>query len=173
MATILEGIETLDAVFSEMAEGAQESTIHRISIAPQVYEDQGVAITLTGAEEITEVPVFFPAPPAEGHRFIVFEFDVCNDNNGDFPVSSLTNFIAVMGGREYTVSMSALVALERDITQLDFVVPPGRSMRGLIGFELPAVAGVVEIVYANGSVYTSSDNTEAVPIAPHTFSYER
>ena len=168
-----EAVNSLDALLTEIEGGPQESTIHRIPIEPQVFEDQSVTITLVGVEEIMEVPAFYPAPPAEGHRFVVFEFDIRNANNGDFAVSSLLNFIARAGGEEHIFSMPALVALEREFTQLDFVVSPDESKSGLIGFELPIMASVIEIEYQGSAVYTKSDNTEAEKLTSHIFTYER
>ena len=172
LAQMTEAVESLDALLTEIEEGPQESTIHRIHIEPQVFEDQGVSVMLVGVEEIVEIPSFFPVRPPEGHRFVVFEFEFVNGNKGDFIVSSLLNFIARAGGEEKIVSTAALVALEREYTQLDFVLAPGKSMRGQIGFELP-VSGAVAIEYRHGCVYTKSDNTEAAELTSYTFTYER
>ena len=169
---ILEAINSLDAMFAEIEEGPSETIVNRIAIEPQTFEDQGVTVTLVGVEEIMELPAYFPMMPADGHRYVVFEFEIRNGNKGELPVSSMLNFIARMNGEEYIFSVPAIVALERDVAQLDFVVPAGESMNGIIGFELPDTAGVIEIEYHAG-VYTNPDNTNAVELATHIFTYER
>ena len=169
---INEAIASADSVFTELAGDGQDAPETILVSVGQTFEDKNIKVTLVSVEEVLQTTPYYPMPATEGYRHMVFEFEITNNSPEDFPVSSMLGFEAYVDGEIFYINIAAIIALEREIVQLDFVVPPGETMRGVIGFLLPETAPVVEIVYARAAVYIEGRDIP-VEMEPLTFTYAR
>lgn len=74
----------------------------------------------------------------EGYEFAIIEFTIKNKTNNDLTISSMLNFSTWCDGKMYTISLDALgTALFAGKMQLDCVVESGKTVSGVIGYEVP------------------------------------
>lgn len=69
---------------------------------------------------------------------MIFEFEIKNTSNEELTISSLMCFTAWVDDTSYTISLEALAtgALSSKY-QLDCVIDPGKSVTGIVGYEVP------------------------------------
>lgn len=80
--------------------------------------------------------------PGDGNVFLLAEFEIANNGQEDLSISSMLSFDAYQDGYATEVSLSAL--MEAD-SQLDGNVAPGKKMKGVVGYEVPAEYKELEI----------------------------
>lgn len=81
--------------------------------------------------------------PTDGNVFILAEFEIVNNSDKELAISSLLSFDAYQDGYATNLSLTALV--ENSGEQLDGSVAPGKKMKGVIGYEIPADYKELEI----------------------------
>ncbi len=84
--------------------------------------------------------------PADGNVFVICEFEITNDSNSDVAVSSMASFEAYCDDYACTYSLGALLE-KNDKNQLDGTVAPGKKMKGVVGYEIPADWAKLEVVF--------------------------
>ncbi len=106
----------------------------------EIVELKDIVVTLNNVYETTGKEFF---GPSEGNTFIVCEFEIANNSNGDIVVSSLMSFEAYVD--DYSTSMSITAMTSVDTPQLDGTVAAGKKMRGVIGYEAPEDWSTIEV----------------------------
>ena len=91
--------------------------------------------------------------PTEGNVFVLAEFEIANNTNGELAISSIMSFEAYADDYSLNYSLSAL--LEKDGNQLDGTIAAGKKMKGWIGWEVPADYQNVEIHFTD-NVWSSN-----------------
>lgn len=82
--------------------------------------------------------------PTDGNIFVLCEFEITNNSNKEVVVSSLMSFEAYCDDYSCSLSFSALME-KGENNQLDGTVAPGKKMKGVIGYEIPADWSKLEI----------------------------
>lgn len=108
----------------------------------EVADYEGLKVTLTN---VYEVPGDSFNKPADGNVFLICEFEFDNQSDEDYAISSVLNFEAYCDDYSYTDSISAEVAAEKDTPNGDLAA--GKKMSGILGYEVPADWGTLEIRY--------------------------
>ena len=82
--------------------------------------------------------------PTDGNTFVLCEFEIQNDSNNEITVSSMMSFEAYCD--DYTCTFSLTALLEKgNKNQLDGTVAAGKKFKGVIGYEVPANWGELEV----------------------------
>lgn len=75
--------------------------------------------------------------PESGRMFVILEFEVKNKGREDVPLSTMMSFNVWCDDQHCDISIDALaVAMMNGKYQLDTVVEPGKTVRGVIGYEV-------------------------------------
>ena len=82
--------------------------------------------------------------PTDGNIFVLCEFEITNNSNKEVVVSSLMSFEAYCDDYSCSLSFSALME-KGENNQLDGTVAPGKKIKGVIGYEIPADWSELEI----------------------------
>ena len=85
--------------------------------------------------------------PADGNIFIGFEFEIINNTDSPLAVSSMMSFTGYCDDYTCNYSITAIAAFEGK-EQLDGEIAPGKKMRGIIAYEIPADWKKMEIHYS-------------------------
>lgn len=93
-----------------------------------------VQVTLKGVTESTGSAY---NKPGDGNVFVICEFDIANNSNGEIAVSSMMSFDAYCDDYACTFSLSALME-KGSKNQLDGTVAAGKKFSGVVGYEVPA-----------------------------------
>lgn len=93
-----------------------------------------VQVTLKGVTESTGSAY---NKPGAGNVFVLCEFDIANNSNGEIAVSSMMSFDAYCDDYACTFSLSALME-KGSKNQLDGTVAAGKKFSGVVGYEVPA-----------------------------------
>ena len=101
----------------------------------EVAEQEGCTIKLTNVIEGQGNSL---DTPQKGNVYLIFEFEIKNTSNEELTISSLMCFTAWVDDTSYTISLEALAtgALSSKY-QLDCVIDPGKSVTGIVGYEVP------------------------------------
>lgn len=82
--------------------------------------------------------------PSDGNIFVLFRFEITNNSKEEINISSMLCFDAYCD--EYACSYSLSAMMEKgEENQLDGTVAPGKKMKGVIGYEVPADWAKMEI----------------------------
>lgn len=100
-----------------------------------------VIVTLN---DVTESTGSKYVKPADGNVFVLAEFTFENNSDEEISVSSILSFDAYQDKYSTSTSFSALMAKE-DAEQLDGTIAPGKKMKGVVGYEIPAEFQELEI----------------------------
>ena len=101
----------------------------------EVAELKHVSIELTNVLESGKNEFY---TPKDGYEFLIVEFEIENTDDEDMTISSMLNFSTWCDGQMYTISLEALgTAMFAGKMQLDCVVESGKSVTGVIGYEVP------------------------------------
>ena len=84
--------------------------------------------------------------PGDGKVFILCEFEIVNNSKEELAVSSLMSFEAYYDDYSCDLSFGALME-KGEKNQLDGSVAPGKKMKGVVGYEIPADWKELEIQY--------------------------
>lgn len=129
------------------AESENKESVFRIG---EIAELNNVQVTLTdyvesaGSEWNT---------PTDGNVFVLAEFEIANNTNGELAISSIMSFEAYADDYSLNYSLSAL--LEKEGNQLDGTIAAGKKLKGWIGWEVPADYQNVEIHFTD-NVWSSN-----------------
>lgn len=96
---------------------------------------------------ITETPGNMVLTPADGNIFLVCEVEIVNNTKSNIAVSSLISFTLYCDDYACNLSIGAITSLEGK-TQLDGEIAPGKKMRGIVGYEVPANWKELELHYS-------------------------
>lgn len=105
-------------------------------------EQGDVAVTLTEVEESNGGDFF---TPEEGKVFLICHFDIENNSDEDLAVSSIMSFDAYVDDYSTSISLSATVSSSE--AQLDGSVAAGKKLAGVVGYEVDADWGTLEITF--------------------------
>lgn len=83
---------------------------------------------------------------AEGNVFAICEFEIENNSDHDVNVSSILSFEAYCDDYAENLSLAAL-AEKGSKNQLDGIVASGKKFSGVVGYEIPADWGKLEIKF--------------------------
>ena len=97
----------------------------------ETAEINGLQITLQNVTEMSEMDYFVPA---DGKVFLVLEFELANNSDESFAMSSLMCFEAYSD--DYAVDQS--VVTPEGMSSLDGDIASGKKMNGAIVYEVPA-----------------------------------
>ncbi len=75
--------------------------------------------------------------PEDGNVFLLANFTIENNSDKELAISSLMSFDAYQDGFATSLSLSALIDKENE-QQLDGTIAPGKKMKGVVGYEVPA-----------------------------------
>lgn len=76
--------------------------------------------------------------PEEGNGFLILEFEIKNEGSEQVVLSSMLNFSMLCDEQVYTISLEALgIAMFAGKIQLDTVIEPGKTVNGVVGYEVP------------------------------------
>lgn len=106
-------------------------------------EFNGIVVTFLDVIENSGSQFF---TPEDGNVFVLCEFEIANNSNEELAVSSIISFEAYCDDYACEYSISALAAAE-DKDQLDGSVAPGKKMKGIVGYEVPADWKELEVQY--------------------------
>ena len=111
----------------------------------EVAELENINIELTNVLE-SESNDFYTAE--KGYEFIIIEFSIENKADEDLTLSSMLNFSTWCDKKMYSISLEALgTALLAGKVQLDCVVESGKTVTGVIGYEVPVDWAEIVIEY--------------------------
>lgn len=111
----------------------------------EIAEMNNVQVTLVDYMESTGSEF---NTPAEGNVFLMANFEIANNSDEEFAVSSMLSFEAYAD--DYALSYSVSAMLEKpDGNQLDGTIAAGKKMNGWIGYEVPADWSTVEIHFTD------------------------
>ena len=113
-----------------------------------------VQVTLKGVTESTGSAY---NKPGDGNVFVICEFDIANNSNGEIAVSSMMSFDAYCDDYACTFSLSALME-KGSKNQLDGTVAAGKKFSGVVGYEVPADWQELEINFTP-DVWSGKDIT--------------
>ena len=85
--------------------------------------------------------------PDDGKVFVLCEFEITNNSQEDIAISSMLSFKGYCDDYACEYSLGALMA-KGDNNQLDGTVAPGKKMKGVIGYEVPADWKELEIQFS-------------------------
>lgn len=105
----------------------------------ETAELKGVQVTMTNFEESTGKDYIIPT---DGNVFVLAEFEITNNTNGEISVSSILSFEAYADDYSLNYSVSAMTLKD---SQLDGTIAAGKKMKGWIGWEVPEDYEKVEI----------------------------
>lgn len=91
--------------------------------------------------------------PTDGNIFVLAEFEIANNTNGELAISSIMSFEAYADDYSLNYSLSAL--LEKEGNQLDGTIAAGKKMKGWIGWEVPSDYKNIEIHFTD-NVWSSN-----------------
>lgn len=101
----------------------------------ETVELEDVNIELTNVLE-SKSNDFYTA--SDGCEFVIIEFSIKNKTDEDVAISTMLNFSTWCDSKLYTLSLDALgTALLAGKTQLDCIIEPGKTVSGVIGYEVP------------------------------------
>lgn len=127
---------------------APEKTIFGVG---EKVELNGVNATLLSVTENNGQQFF---EPAEGNVFVVCEFEIENNTNGDIAVSSMLSFDAYFD--DYSANLDIAAMSMSDKTQLDGTVAAGKKMKGVVAYQAPFDWNTVELHFTP-SVWSGRD----------------
>lgn len=142
---------------NESSDGSATGTSSVQSVAPsssdkrafakgETAEQDGIRVTLTDVIESTGEDAFMK--PAEGKIFLLCQFEIDNQSEKDFAVSSMVSFDCYLDSVQTNLSIGALAMASRnDLTQLDGSVAAGKKMLGVVGYEAPSDWKELEIQF--------------------------
>lgn len=93
----------------------------------------GIQTTLVSVDELTGSEY---NKPADGNTFLICTFEINNNSNKEINVSSMMSVKAYADG--YAVNSSMSAEMETDVPTLDGTVAAGKSIKGVIGYEVPS-----------------------------------
>lgn len=77
--------------------------------------------------------------PETGNKFVILEFEVKNTGREELVLSTVMSFDAWCDDEHYEISLDALaVSMLNGKYQLDTVVEPGKTVYGVVGYEMPS-----------------------------------
>ena len=100
-----------------------------------------VSVTFLGVTESTGSTFNYPT---DGNVFVLCEFEIANNSDKEINVSSMLSFEAYCDDYTCTFSLTALME-KGNKNQLDGTVAPGKKFKGVIGYEVPADWGELEV----------------------------
>lgn len=104
-----------------------------------------VQVTMTSYEESAGSEY---NKPADGNEFVLVEFEIVNNSDGELSISSMMSFEAYADDYALNYSLSALMEKE-GANQLDGSIAAGKRMKGIIGYEVPADWQNIEIHFTD------------------------
>ena len=108
----------------------------------ETAELNGVKVTLA---EVKESKGSEFVKPKDGHVFLLPTFEIENGSDKELNISSMMSFEAYVDGYATNLDISALT--EKDGEQLDGKVAPGKKMKGVVGYDVPADYKELEIKF--------------------------
>lgn len=92
--------------------------------------------------------------PKDGYEYVILEFSISNKGDEELSLSTLLSFSTWCDGQSYTISIEALAmgAFSGKI-QLDCDVLPGKSVTGVIGYEIPSNWQTISVEYSNDVLF--------------------
>lgn len=118
----------------------EEKTVFYVG---ETAELKGVQVTMTNFEESTGKDYIIPT---DGNLFVLAEFEIANDTDGEINISSMLSFEAYAD--DYLLNYSMPAAMMKD-GQLDGTIAAGKKMKGWIGWEVPEDYQNVEIHFTD------------------------
>lgn len=109
----------------------------------ETAEYRGLAMTLTGAETVAADNALMK--PDEGNVFVVCVIEVVNNSDAELVINPLLNLWAYVDGEPVDPSLEAVSAQSRP--PLAATVPPGASLTGVLGYEVPAGWQLISLNY--------------------------
>lgn len=86
--------------------------------------------------------------PEAGKEYLIFEFDIKNNGKDEIAISSLLSFSAYIDGYQAQLNLTAIV--EDGGIQMDTSLPAGKSILGIVAYEVPSDWSEAEIDYIPG-----------------------
>lgn len=87
--------------------------------------------------------------PESGKKFVILEFEVKNTGRKELVLSTMLCFQAWCDDEHCEISLDALaLAMMNGKYQLDTVVEPGHTVRGVIGYEVPTDWQEIKVEYS-------------------------
>lgn len=86
--------------------------------------------------------------PEAGKEYLIFEFDIKNNGKDEIAISSLLSFSAYIDGYQAQLNLTAIV--EDGGIQMDTSLPAGKSILGIVAYEVPSDWSEAEIDYMPG-----------------------
>lgn len=123
------------------SEETKPSATEQIFIPVPRYCSIGDTVTLNGVK-VTLVNAFKVKPnnqfdlPTRGNILLAVLFNITNDTEEDIVISSVSSFEAYFDGHECHSDLNVLIAAAGD-NQIDGTVAPGKTVSGIIGYEIP------------------------------------
>lgn len=111
----------------------------------ETAELNGVRVTMTSYEESNGGDY---NKPSDGNVFVIAEFEIENNTDGELNISSMLSFEAYADDYSLNYSIGALMA-KQDANQLDGTIAAGKKMKGVIGYEVPSDWHNIEIHFTD------------------------
>lgn len=118
----------------------EEKTVFYVG---ETAELKGVQVTMMNFEESTGKDYI---NPTNGNVFVLAEFEIVNNTNGEINISSMLSFEAYAD--DYSLNYSLSAAMLKD-GQLDGTIAAGKKMKGWIGWEVAEDYKNVEIHFTD------------------------
>ena len=110
---------------------AEEQEVFHIG---ETAELNDVRVTMTNYEESNGSEYNIPS---DGNVFVLVEFEIENNSDSELAVSSALSFEAYSDDYALEYSLQALIE-KGSSKQLDGSIAPGKKMKGVVGYEVPA-----------------------------------
>lgn len=104
-----------------------------------------ITLQLTGVRRNTGGKYF---TPENGCEFLIFEFDIKNNSSDEVTISSIMSFAAYIDGYRMPLNLGAIV--EDGGIQMDASLPAGKSILGIVAYEVPSDWSEAEIDFIPG-----------------------
>ena len=134
---------------SASAEAAAEKSESKTAKEDKVVFKSGETAELNGVKvtlaEVKESKGSEFVKPKDGHVFLLPTFEIENGSDKELNISSMMSFEAYVDGYATNLDISALT--EKDGEQLDGKVAPGKKMKGVVGYDVPADYKELEIKF--------------------------
>lgn len=111
----------------------------------ETAEMNDIQVTMTDYEESSGSEY---NTPADGNVFVLINFEIANNSDGELNVSSMMSFEAYADDYALNYSLNALLENE-DANQLDGTIAQGKKMNGVVGYEVPADWSELEIHFTD------------------------
>lgn len=125
-----------------------EETIFKVG---EIAELNGVQVALTDYRESTGGDF---NKPDDGNIFVLAEFEIVNNTDDELAVSSLLSFEAY-DADDYKLDYSLSALMEKEGSQLDGTIAPGKKLKGWIGWEVPSDYKNIEVHFTD-NVWTNN-----------------